>query len=64
MKDYNITNSKQPVKLEFVVQCAEEKGYRWRVVSRQELLNLNPHDIVDVYELGKPVKVGVSIQPK
>ena len=50
--------------VECVVQTVETTGYRWRVVSKKALLNLNPHDVVQAYEVGQPVKVGVYIQPK
>jgi hypothetical protein len=50
--------------VEYVVQTVEATGYKWRVVSKKDLLNLNPHDIVQAFEVGRPVTVGVSLQYK
>lgn len=58
-KDFEKVNTQR---LEYVVQSVEDGRYRWRVVSKKELLKLNPHDIVDAYEIGKPVKVSVCVQ--
>ena len=67
MKEYIKTsteNKTNSTHVEYVVQTVEITGYKWRVVSKKDLLNLNPHDVVQACEIGRPVKVGVSLQYK
>lgn len=46
----------------YVVRTVEASGTRWRVLSKKTLLDLNPHDVVEAYEVGKPVRLSVSVQ--
>lgn len=67
MKNYisQSTNKEQTeTYIEYVVNSVEEGCQRWRVVSKKQLLELNPHDIVAAYEVGRPVRVSVCVQPK
>ena len=67
MKNYisQSTNKEQNESyIEYVVNSIEGTCQQWRVVSKKQLLQLNPHDIVAAYEVGRPVKVSVCVQPK
>jgi len=66
MKDYNLLNRNKQTEtyIEYIVNSIEENGQRWRVVTKKQLLELNPHDIVAAYEIGRPVSVSVCVQPK
>lgn len=67
MKNYisQCTNKEQTESyVEYVVNSIEGTCQQWRVVSKKQLLQLNPHDIVAAYEVGRPVKVSVCVQPR
>lgn len=55
------TSIKQ-AEVRYVVRTVEASGTRWRVLSKKALLDLNPHDVVEAYEIGKPVRLSVSVQ--
>lgn len=48
--------------LRYVVRIAEIDGNRWKVLTKKALLDLNPHDVVEAYEIGKPVRLSVNVQ--
>lgn len=61
-KEYSVnTKNDSSTQLKYVVNSVDEFGQRWRVVSKEQLLKLNPHDIVAAYEVGRQVKVSVQV---
>jgi hypothetical protein len=67
MKEYIKTNPGNKdcnTYVEYVVQTAEPTGFKWRVVSKKDLFNLNPHDVVQAFEIGRPVELSVSLKYK
>lgn len=54
-------NSKQ-AEVRYVVRSVEANGTRWKVINKKALLDLNPHDVVEAYEIGKPVKLTINVQ--
>ena len=45
----------------FVAHTTDGDGNCWKVVNKKQLLELNPHDVVTAYEVGREVKVNVCI---
>ena len=47
--------------IKYVVHTTEGLGSKWKIVTKKDLLMLNPHDVVSAYELGKEIKLSVCI---
>lgn len=62
MSNDTVNKHSKQTEVRYVVRAVEACGTRWKVLNKKALLELNPHDVVEAYEVGKPIKISVSIQ--
>ena len=64
MKNYKITHpTRKDPSVRYVVKSFAKgsTSASWKVINSKDLVKLNPTDIVEAFELGRPVSLKVSI---